>query len=245
MEANLIVLLQLILAHILTDFVFQPTAMVMHKRRYKIGSWALYVHVFIAGLTTYLLLQDWTEWMIPVFITTTHFGIDLWKLYMPKDNLRYFLIDQCLHGLMILLAWLLIIDGFGAILPNVHLLLSSHGALAIIVGYLIVIFPVGFLIGKATERWQIQLDNDEVQATSLRQAGRYIGVFERILILTLMLINQFAAIGFLIGAKSILRFTETKGARKQTEYVLIGTLMSFSICILVGLCVQWVLTHGI
>ena len=75
---------------------------------------------------------------------------------------------------------------------------------------------------------------------SLEAAGRYIGIFERILVLTFIITDNFAAIGFLIAAKSILRFsdkTET-GARKQTEYVLIGTLMSFAITILLGLLIR-------
>ena len=115
--------------------------------------------------------------------------------------------------------------------------MNDETLLAIVAGYVIVIFPIGFLIGKATERWSKEiLKNNEDE--SLQNAGRYIGIFERILVLTFILTGNFSAIGFLIGAKSILRFSDTKGTRKQTEYVLIGTLMSFSICIIVGLLVR-------
>ena len=123
-------------------------------------------------------------------------------------------------------------------MPAIATFFTSTQALAIFTGYLIVIFPVGFIIGKATERWQKEISNEEAQS-SLNKAGRYIGIFERILVLTFILINNFAAIGFLIGAKSILRFSDTKGARKQTEYVLIGTLMSFAICIIIGLAIRY------
>ena len=56
-----------------------------------------------------------------------------------------------------------------------------------------------------------------------------------------MLLNQLAAIGFLIAAKSILRYgdKDSKGARKQTEYVLIGTLLSFTMAIIIGLLVRF------
>jgi len=244
MENNVLILLQLFLAHVLVDFVFQSKALVRHKKTYKTRSWFLYVHVFLAGLFTYLILRDWSEWLAPLIIIITHYFIDLWKLYQPKDSLKIFLIDQALHVLVLILVWLYLIEGFNGVLPNLALLFSSTAFIAILTGYLLVIFPVGFIIGRATERWQEEI-NEEESSNSLKKAGRYIGIFERVLVLTLILVNQFAAIGFLIGAKSILRFTDTKdGGRKQTEYVLIGTLMSFALSILVGLAVKLVLSSG-
>lgn len=235
---NILIILQLLLAHVLTDFVFQNTKMVKHKRNYKGKSWYLYAHSLLAGVLTYLILQDWNQLLIPIVIVITHFFIDLWKLHQKKDNLKYFIIDQILHLIILVLAWLYLINGFSEVLPAIATFFTSTQALAIFTGYLIVIFPVGFIIGKATERWQKEISNEEAQS-SLNKAGRYIGIFERILVLTFILINNFAAIGFLIGAKSILRFSDTKGARKQTEYVLIGTLMSFAICIIIGLAIRY------
>ena len=110
--------------------------------------------------------------------------------------------------------------------------------LVLLIGYILVVFPAGFLIGKATEKWQREIAK-ETEQESLKKAGRYIGIFERVLVLTFILSNNFSAIGFLIGAKSILRFGDVKGARKHTEYVLIGTLMSFSLCILLGLLIRY------
>jgi hypothetical protein len=48
-----------------------------------------------------------------------------------------------------------------------------------------------------------------------------------------ILINQFEAVGFLIAAKSILRFR--KDSVYKTEYVLIGTLLSFGIAVAFGI----------
>jgi hypothetical protein len=55
-----------------------------------------------------------------------------------------------------------------------------------------------------------------------------------------ILTGHFEAIGFLLAAKSIFRFGDLKEAkdRKLTEYVLIGTLLSFGIALLIGLLVQ-------
>lgn len=239
MNEAIIILLQLLLAHVLTDFVLQPTRFIKHKRQWKQRSWFLYVHSFIAGLLSLLFLQDLAWWYIALFIGVTHFLIDLWKLQQGKDDLRTFLFDQFLHVVMIFLAWLFIVEGFGEILPVFKNLLADTYFLAILIGYLLIIFPAGFLIGKATQRWQ---DDIEVayKKNSLEAAGRYIGVFERILVLTFILTDNFSAIGFLIAAKSILRFSDKSetGARKQTEYVLIGTLMSFAITIIMGLLIR-------
>lgn len=232
--------MQLVLAHILTDFVFQPNSWIKHKRRYRAKSYFLFIHALLAGLLTYLFLQQLQWWYIALFITVTHYLIDWWKLQQKNDNLKNFLLDQLFHFIMILLAWLFLIDGFKKIIPALAQFLNSPLVLTILGAYLLVIFPAGFLIGKATKRWQ-----DEIEITykknSLEAAGRYIGIFERILVLTFILTNNFSAIGFLIAAKSILRFSDKSetGARKQTEYVLIGTLMSFAITILLGLLIKY------
>lgn len=239
MENNILVLLQLLLAHILTDFVLQPGSWIKHKRKYKAKSIYLLVHSLLAGLLSLLFLQQLGLWYIALFISITHYLIDLWKLYQVNDNLKYFLLDQIFHVIMILIAWLYLIEGFEMIIPFLETLVNSPQLLAITAAYLIVVFPAGFLIGKATKRWHLEIETDYLN-NSLEAAGRYIGIFERILVLTFILTDNFSAIGFLIAAKSILRFSDKSesGARKQTEYVLIGTLMSFAITIIIGLLVR-------
>ncbi|NNC71117.1 MAG: DUF3307 domain-containing protein [Flavobacteriaceae bacterium] len=238
MEVPNIILLQLILAHVLTDFVFQSTRMVEHKRKHKARSWYLYAHSALAGVLTYLLLQQWSQFLVPGIIVVSHFFIDLWKLHQKKDNLKYFLLDQLFHISVLILVWIYLIDGFYDVIPVLKIFFTSKIALAILIGYAVIIFPVGYIIGKATERWQKEIAK-ETDQESLKKAGRYIGIFERILVLTFILSSNFSAIVFLIGAKSILRFGDVKGARKHTEYVLIGTLMSFAICIIVCLLIRY------
>ena len=135
-----------------------------------------------------------------------------------------------------------LINGFDAVIPGIQSILDSTALLSILGAYLLVIFPAGYLIGKATLRWQEEIEQID-ENSSLPEAGRYIGIFERILVLTFILTQNFSAIGFLIAAKSILRFSDKtgSGARKQTEYVLIGTLMSFAITILLGLLVNFII----
>ena len=63
--------------------------------------------------------------------------------------------------------------------------------------------------------------------------GLWIGCTERIIILTFMLANHYDAVGLLVAAKSILRVSDQQ-ARKQTEYVLLGTLLSLAVALAVG-----------
>lgn len=57
------------------------------------------------------------------------------------------------------------------------------------------------------------------------------------LTLLFVLIGQFEAIGFIVAAKSLLRFKDTDTAK--TEYVLAGTFLSFGIAVACGLAVKY------
>ncbi|HLV52538.1 MAG TPA: hypothetical protein VKY29_00860, partial [Cryomorphaceae bacterium] len=52
---------------------------------------------------------------------------------------------------------------------------------------------------------------------------------------------QWAAIGFLMAAKSIFRFGDLTRAkdRRLTEYILIGTFLSFGIALAVGMLYRY------
>jgi hypothetical protein len=71
----------------------------------------------------------------------------------------------------------------------------------------------------------------------------WIGILERILILIFILVGQFAAIGFLIAAKSIFRFNDTReDGNIKAEYFLLGTLVSFTLAIVIGLLIKYLIT---
>ena len=243
--SNLILLLRLLIAHILTDFFFQRTKWIKNKRNGLRSSY-LYIHALISGVLTYLLMAQWTVWQLPVFILLTHFIIDWWKSNR-RDNLRYFLIDQFLHLLMIFIGWGWYIHF--EVSHAIHWLGSLHSLSfwVIVSSYLLVGRPVGFLIDKATDRWQKELDETPTDLKGLTKAGKWIGYLERIIILTFFLIGQYSAVGFLIAAKSIFRISrqgDNKFFLKQAEYILIGTFMSFFIAVVIGLLARYLLHLG-
>ena len=94
--------------------------------------------------------------------------------------------------------------------------------------YIIQVQPIGWMMKKLTQRWRNEVEIPGAERNSLASAGLWIGVLERLLIVTFVLLHQYSAIGFLIGAKSLLRFGDSTAIhpRKQSEYILIGTLLS-------------------
>jgi hypothetical protein len=83
---------------------------------------------------------------------------------------------------------------------------------------------------------------DEAIGPSLEyNRGRVIGVLERIILLTLILQNQFGAIGFVLGAKTLARFKDLDD-RTFAEYFLVGTLASLIAAGLVAFAVAYALS---
>lgn len=242
----MIVLYQWIFAHLLGDFVFQNKKIVEHKRKYKAGSWVLYAHCLLHGILIYLFSPDKAIWLIPVVIIVTHFLIDLWKLN-SKQNGWTFLIDQALHLLVIFVLWLIYYQPAGWMNIQWQSLTTNTKLWIVLTGYLTVIFPLAYTIGFFTTKWRNEVELDiQLSKVSLSEAGKWIGMFERILVFTFVIFSHFEGIGFLIAAKSILRFNDIKdqSVRKESEYILIGTLMSFASSIIVGLIVLRLITNN-
>ncbi|MFN3757405.1 MAG: hypothetical protein ACK4RM_10645 [Flavobacterium sp.] len=93
--------------------------------------------------------------------------------------------------------------------------------------------PFGYLIGLLTKRFQNQTNNE----TKTDKNGLLIGIFERLIIFSFMLVGEYAAIGFLITGKSIIRFS-TKNEDIKSEYVLLGTFMSYAFTIMLGILIK-------
>ena len=131
--------------------------MVEHKRKHKAKSGYLYFHSALAGILTDLLVQQWSAVLVPIFISVSHCFVDVWKLKQKKDNLVYFIIDQLLHLLMILAAWIYLTQNLEMVLSTIKGLAFYPKFLVLLIGYILVVFPAGFLIGKATEKWQREI----------------------------------------------------------------------------------------
>ncbi len=224
------ILIKLILAHLIGDFFLQPRSWVENKIKKTWMSPALYIHVLIHILLIFLLFGDMSVWIPALIIGFSHYLIDGLKVsFHTSDNQSFlFGVDQFLHVTVLIFVWIY----FWNVPPT---MVQPDYFLALLTGALFLTIPSSVIMQKAMSRWSDEID--EENSNSLRGAGNYIGMLERLMIYIAILGGSLQVIGFLLAAKSVFRFgdlTRTKD-RKLTEYILIGTLLSFLLAIITGL----------
>lgn len=226
----------LLLAHVLADFVLQGRAMAEAKARR--APLPLLLHTAVVAATATLALapaRPEDAWPL-LALAGVHLVIDLAKSLAPPDRLAPFLWDQAAHlvSLAALAWWLpgLFAAGLWAGLAD-----WLPGAMALLAGPLIATRAGGFAVGLLMRPWA---DNAALPS-GLANGGMLIGVLERGLIFLFILTGQPAAIGFLIAAKSVLRFDAAKTEQAAGEYVIIGTLASFGWALLSAYGTLWLL----
>jgi hypothetical protein len=226
-------LTKLILSHLLTDFVLQPADWVAQRKQRHFASPKLYLHVLITAALAWLLI-GWAYWPVALAILVTHLLIDGWKSYRP-DSIQYFIIDQLLHLGVIVACWLVTFQNWDRYTGLIRRLDADEHFWVVAAAFLFVTTPAGILIGKMTSRWSGKIDDP---GNSLANAGKWIGIAERVIVLVLVLKGQYSAIGLLVAAKGIIRFSEKDRQEIKTEYLVIGTLFSIGVAILAGLAVK-------
>lgn len=231
-------MIKLIAAHLIGDFMLLSERLcnMEYDADYRKRLFALSIHSCIQAVLSYLLVADWSNFLIPVMIFISHFIIDFIKVVSGKKNLPTLVIDQIAHyGAILFVWWILFV--------KTEIILYSHIPLYIwlvATSYLAVVAPASIFI-KSFIEFEGWMPNSTL-SQGLPNAGKWIGYLERVLILTFIFTENVEGIGFLLAAKSVFRFGELSKAKdiKITEYVLIGTFLSFTIAILIGFIVQWI-----
>jgi hypothetical protein len=231
----MIIFAKLLLAHLLGDFLLQPTTWVLDKENKKHKSRYLYIHTLLHGILAWLLVNEMDFGWFALALSITHGFIDFLKLQFQKTNTKrnWFVVDQILH----LITIVIIASLYKKLSVDYDIFNNQFWIL--ITGILFLTTPTSIIIKNIISIWTPESNNET--DNSLANAGNYIGILERLFIFCFILTGHFEAIGFLLAAKSIFRFGDLKEAkdRKLTEYVLIGTLLSFGIALLTGLLVQY------
>jgi Protein of unknown function (DUF3307) len=234
----MILFVKLLLAHLLGDFVLQPNSWVGDKEDKKAKSIYLYKHIAIHGLLVFLIVAQLDFWWCALVLAALHGAIDSLKLYLqnPKTKRIWFILDQLMHLAVIggiCLLWHRVdftkyeIDNRFWIYATAVLLLTT---------------PASIVIKNVISIWTP--DENGAKEADLQNAGKYIGILERLFVFFFVATGNLTSIGFLMAAKSIFRFgdlTQSKD-RKLTEYVLIGTLISFGTAIATGFLAKYALT---
>lgn len=231
-----LLLLKFLLAHFLGDFVFQTRKMLQYKTKPKYFA----LHIAVHAVLLCLFLWNDAMWGAVVIVVLSHALIDIAKLKLTGkvNGLFLFLSDQFLHLSVIAL----VLCVFSTM--NISLAFLSDPVFWLAVIAIVLVTQVtAVFIRIVLEPYQHQknittpnLSEEKSNAIRFR-AGKYIGVLERLFILGFVIGNFWEGIGFLLAAKSIFRFGDLNNAKERhlTEYVLIGTLLSFGAAILIGL----------
>lgn len=157
----------LILAHLLGDFIFQPTKLVMWKSESKVGTLthsAIHFLVILLILSPFILNGHWDLLLVAFGLAFVHFWVDEAKInYDLKHDERVlpFMVDQIIHLITIIVAYLLIM-GKTYTLPE--------GSFFQIYGDIRLVIFLSFIVFVTTviEVFRFQKDQEKKKATKLK-----------------------------------------------------------------------------
>ena len=238
-----IIFILLLIAHFLADFYLQSNESVVTKEDEKIFTRNFFKTETFKHIMIYLILsslifvfyksENVFAYLFVIAGLLLHGLIDIIKTRIIKKNNEktfleeqkknilkplLFIVDQALHiGILYYLS-IYIDDNFAAL--NWHNLDFT---------YLIYLLAL-ILIGKtANVTFRVLFKNYEPinkkEDKGHENAGGWIGILERIIVLMLITTGHIAAIGFIVAAKSIVRFKKFEDSQFG-EYFIIGTLFS-------------------
>lgn len=215
-------------AHVAADYLFQTNQMVARKSEPAFFA----LHIIVVALTAIAATGHYT-WPV-LLVIGVHLIIDLAKQILRNDSFTAHVTDQAAHILTIVIISALAPTLWGTG-PWANAPVWVPYALLLVSGFIFATRGGGIAVGKLMNRF----NSLDFSKNSLAGAGNIIGLLERGLIFVLMIAGLPIGIGFLIAAKSVLRFegpadSSSSENRRRSEYIIIGTLASFSWAIAVS-----------
>jgi hypothetical protein len=188
--------------------------------RFVIG---LIVHAIVLSLAC--SVSAWPSILLVVAAAFAHAAL---ATVAPKitprgvtGRLDAFLGVQALHAAVVAVVW--------ALWPDLD---GGQGRMPAWLGVVAAAAAVyAFNVDRGSQLVSIVLrglrDDDQPSgSTSTSGAGRLIGILERWVLVTLILLGQWGGIGFVLAAKSVARFKELEANRHFAEVYLVGTMTS-------------------
>ena len=235
----------LIGAHLVAEFIFQTEKTAARKNTNK-KLLAVHGAVYFLCITAASFAAISIEhvlWPV-VIVSLSHVIIDWVKTRFRNEHFAVFIVDQVLHILIIVLVCLLFELGehTGGLLKAATTKWPENDVsrvIAIALMYLIALTPSAVLVRKALTHMTGSLKKENKD--SEKRAGYLIGMLERVFVVTLILVSQWAAIGLILAAKSLARFKQLE-EKEFAEVYLIGTLLSVALAVVSTLTLQWLYT---
>ncbi len=225
------VLYLFLIGHLLGDYYFQSDKMGEKKEYYFL---TLLLHACLyTGAKFISILPVYNDDLIytVLLISGAHFVIDFVKYYIVVDEkykTKVFIIDQLLHIITIFSAVIMMNNAHITVRYHEMLGRMDRESLMLIISWtlliLFIIKPVSVMIKQTLLKYTPEnLTSDDHGHDN---AGAFIGILERIMILVLLALNQYTMIGLVLTAKSITRYSKITEDPQFSEYYLLGTLLS-------------------
>ena len=251
------VLLALITGHLLGDFVVQSDHMAARKTQSIAWLW---LHTLqVAGFTWLFFGSIQALWIVCA-VTVLHFLTDMIRIEIvsaysrrhSKDKLRIFrfifrmfIADQIFHATAIAAIWYLSASIQWAVATqNIWVTLFGNHYIK----GLLLLSGISASVWGAGHALKLQLVlfppiTIESGDDGLPRGGRIIGMLERMLIFIFVMAGKPEGVGFLIAAKSVFRIGDltNREDRHRAEYIMIGTLFSFTYAIILAFITQWLM----
>lgn len=230
------IVLLFLLGHILGDFYFQTDRLAVAKRSKQP---ALLLHCLLYALAMVLVTLPFFDvrsiWAA-LLLGAVHCLVDECKFFYEKrrgSGKILFLSDQAIHLGCIVIAACALAEKDMTLQPTAWFQgieavsgISALSVLAWITLLLVNYKPAGIIVSRLIG--DMKPEDKEEPATN---AGRWIGLLERLLMMTFLVLDQFAAIGLVLTAKSIARYDRISKDQQFAEYYLLGTLLSTLIAV--------------
>ncbi len=255
----------LLCGHTLGDFVFQTGAMVRRKREHGGWVWIHAAELTLVQAVVLLPLLSLFGVVMVLGIGFCHGCIDYLKVVIERRGrarLGPFVLDQGLHLVVLAAAWAAWSRAQELMLPGTaHFFLLAPASVPPLTTGAVVAAAYAFNVNGASavvaallRRFHLgggepapgpgergpETPTRRRRTRESAAMGRMIGILERMLVVTLVIVGQWGALGLVMAAKSIARFKDLD-RRHFSEYYLIGTLASVLLATLSGLLVIWAL----
>jgi hypothetical protein len=163
-------------------------------------------------------------------------------------------LDQLAHLAVLVVAWfLLLLDApVTPLWDDFAIWMSRHadpttfhrivlGTVVLLDLAIVNIRAASLMVGTLVRAPQPTADRSPATSAPEARVGAVIGILERLIVVALVLVGQYAAIGLVVTAKTIARFRQLED-RQFAEYYLLGTLASIATAIVTGMVAVAALT---
>lgn len=233
----------LLLAHFVSDFMLQSGTCAEKKTKYMryLGLHAL-IYGCVMGVAAWAWLPVHIAWLPVLIIALSHLCMDALRIWLdkrynfPTFGLASFVIDQVVHVAVICAT----VWGFDLEIHTRAWISTWTGPVSLaeilryVLLFVVILQPASVLVQKVT---LCATDETCSQEGKEPAVGNIIGKLERIILAILVLCGEIGAIGFVLAAKSLARYSQLNEQGFAERY-LVGTLSSTAVAIIAALILK-------